>query len=285
MANRASDLQKAILRALRAGCEVSTDVRGRWRVQTRGPGRSASVPPRAITALVNSGKVERVPGERPGSLVLVAPSAGNAYADRAGFVERRPNPLTGGWNSLYDAEPAGLDPDGGRWNTVCEVHGQICSHTSKATALRFLSEAAEWCEACMAGVAGPARWDVDEGRFMPETDEAACEPLNVNSGTLAELTQAEPDAPPSTTIRIPRNADYRDRATGGQSPCVICGRGVDQPDTLLELVDGGDVACLPGTADVDLPSYLGLHPIGSDCLHRHPELRPYVVRPARQVAR
>lgn len=49
---------------------------------------------------------------------------------------------------LYEAEPAGLDPEGGRWATVCEAHGIIVNHETKATARSWLSHPEEWCSGC-----------------------------------------------------------------------------------------------------------------------------------------
>lgn len=51
---------------------------------------------------------------------------------------------------LFDGadEDAGFDIDGGRWQTVCEEHGSICSHETKADA-RASTGLAEWCEECM----------------------------------------------------------------------------------------------------------------------------------------
>jgi hypothetical protein len=52
--------------------------------------------------------------------------------------------------SLFDGEPAGLDTEAGRWQTVCEEHGTICSHETFARARSFLAASAisEWCESC-----------------------------------------------------------------------------------------------------------------------------------------
>jgi hypothetical protein len=49
---------------------------------------------------------------------------------------------------VLDAGPAGLDPDGGRWNTVCDDHGSVCSHQTLALARYFASAPEEWCEDC-----------------------------------------------------------------------------------------------------------------------------------------
>lgn len=67
----------------------------------------------------------------------------------AGLRLTRPNPLLAGeWVSIYDAEPAGLDGEGGRWQTVCETHSTICSHETLALAKTSL-DPREFCEDCM----------------------------------------------------------------------------------------------------------------------------------------
>jgi hypothetical protein len=53
---------------------------------------------------------------------------------------------------LYDGdspEDPGLDTDAGRWQTVCEEHGSICSHSSKTIAVSFARSPVDWCEECM----------------------------------------------------------------------------------------------------------------------------------------
>lgn len=68
----------------------------------------------------------------------------------AGLRLQRRNRTTGTLVGLYDGGPAGLDTEGGRWQTVCEEHGSICSHDTYAVAADFLSHPAEWCEDCQA---------------------------------------------------------------------------------------------------------------------------------------
>ena len=67
----------------------------------------------------------------------------------AGLRRWYPNRLTGGFVGVYDGEPGGYDTDAGRWQTVCEEHGQICSHQTLDVALAFGHQPEEWCEACM----------------------------------------------------------------------------------------------------------------------------------------
>lgn len=74
----------------------------------------------------------------------------DAYKNHAGIRDQRFNRISGGLISLYDGAAADMDTDGGRWQTVCETHGTICSHDTIATARSFLTETAaeNWCEPC-----------------------------------------------------------------------------------------------------------------------------------------
>ncbi len=38
--------------------------------------------------------------------------------------------------------------DGGRWQTICTVHGNCINHDKKQNALYYLSHPEEWCEDC-----------------------------------------------------------------------------------------------------------------------------------------
>ena len=53
------------------------------------------------------------------------------------------------WVGVYDGGPADMDTAGGRWQTVCEKHGSICSHATLALARLFYEgDPGEWCEEC-----------------------------------------------------------------------------------------------------------------------------------------
>ena len=49
---------------------------------------------------------------------------------------------------LYEAEPANLDTDDGAWATVCETHGGIVMHPTRAIAESHLSHPEEWGPVC-----------------------------------------------------------------------------------------------------------------------------------------
>ncbi len=64
-----------------------------------------------------------------------------------GLVEQRKSLITGKVYSIYFAEQAGLDPDGGPWVTVCEAHHTLCNHATLAGARNHLPTG-DWCEEC-----------------------------------------------------------------------------------------------------------------------------------------
>lgn len=60
---------------------------------------------------------------------------------------------------VYLVDRGGSDGWGDwRWETVCETHGGVCSHETRALAESWLSHPEEWCEDCMNG----------EGSLHPE---------------------------------------------------------------------------------------------------------------------
>lgn len=88
----------------------------------------------------------------------VSPKAGLDYRTRFGLWPQQAAGLrvcrharsTKTLVSIYDGEPANLDTEAGRWQTVCETHGNICSHETFATAVSHLSQPEGWCEDCQA---------------------------------------------------------------------------------------------------------------------------------------
>jgi hypothetical protein len=49
---------------------------------------------------------------------------------------------------VLDAEPAMLDPDGGRWYTVCDDHSQAVGHRTLSLAKYHAANPLGWCEVC-----------------------------------------------------------------------------------------------------------------------------------------
>ena len=70
---------------------------------------------------------------------------GHGYA---GLVQMRRARQTGRRIGVYDGIEAGFDVGGGRWQTVCEDHGFIISHGTRALALSHSSDPLGWCEVC-----------------------------------------------------------------------------------------------------------------------------------------
>ena len=71
-----------------------------------------------------------------------------AKPNYAGLRQYRKTRETGLYVGVYDGEPAGMDTDGGRWQTVCESHGHVCSHQTFQLALYFAAHPKQWCEIC-----------------------------------------------------------------------------------------------------------------------------------------
>lgn len=90
--------------------------------------------------------------------------------------------------------------------------------------------------------------------------------------------------PAIRTILIPKNpapAPMK-RVRGGDGlPCVICGLTVTKPKFECHLVLGGDHALHPEdeaafAADTEQQrGDMGYYPVGTDCLRRFPEMRPF----------
>lgn len=49
---------------------------------------------------------------------------------------------------VYDGIEAGMDTFAGRWQTMCEEHGNIISHETLALARSHASVPEDWCEGC-----------------------------------------------------------------------------------------------------------------------------------------
>jgi hypothetical protein len=53
---------------------------------------------------------------------------------------------------VLDGDPAGMDIEAGRWQTVCDDHGFICSHDTLALARSWASCPEMFCEDCQASM-------------------------------------------------------------------------------------------------------------------------------------
>ena len=84
-------------------------------------------------------------------------------------------------------------------------------------------------------------------------------------------------------LRIPENPRHgvnqrRYPCEGDESPCIVCGKALKEPRWLLNVINGGhDIATDEPPGDIDEAGDLYWLPIGTDCLRRHPELKPWAV--------
>lgn len=83
----------------------------------------------------------------------------------------------------------------------------------------------------------------------------------------------------TTMIKVPY-APNRDKPCPlDADPCIICGRGIrkDRIRHWVHIHGGGDYIITEDEAtNLDDPADLLFHPVGPDCLRRHPEIKPYV---------
>lgn len=49
---------------------------------------------------------------------------------------------------LYNAKQAGMDPEAGKWVTVCEEHNTCVNHPNYLIGVYHQSDPAGWCEQC-----------------------------------------------------------------------------------------------------------------------------------------
>jgi hypothetical protein len=68
--------------------------------------------------------------------------------DHAGLIETKVRRATGLRVSIYLAEEAGLDPESGRYSTVCEEHATLVNHETLRDARGWAADPAGWCEDC-----------------------------------------------------------------------------------------------------------------------------------------
>jgi hypothetical protein len=72
----------------------------------------------------------------------------NILRMNAGAVASRVNRMTRTTITLYNSVEAGLENDPeGKWSTVCENHGAIVSHATRAYAASAMS-CPDWCDDC-----------------------------------------------------------------------------------------------------------------------------------------
>lgn len=119
------------------------------------------------------------------------------YSNNAGWRSTHLARETGRPVSVYDGELAGMDTDGGRWQTVCENHGHIISHESLALARSHASNPLGWCGACMGQCPTCGRDTIPPDPERPEEIGWYCE----HCGTAYDIETGwviDPPIPPPT---------------------------------------------------------------------------------------
>lgn len=102
------------------------------------------------------------------------------WPDYAGLRQYNRSRVTGHYVGVYDGEAAGMDTEGGRWQTVCEPHGAILCHETLALAKAFAPDGDEWCEECRAelerepGCKCMVEYDGDERKYRVVTHSSDC---------------------------------------------------------------------------------------------------------------
>lgn len=68
--------------------------------------------------------------------------------DYAGLRQYRRARSTGHVIGVYDGEAADMDTFAGRWQTLCEDHGNVISHETLELARQHATQPEEWCDEC-----------------------------------------------------------------------------------------------------------------------------------------
>ena len=76
------------------------------------------------------------------------PSAEREYRKLAGYKCRCRNRVSGGDVVVYNADDAHMDPDGGKYAVVCNVHSSILNVQTLAAARSAMKVPTDFCEGC-----------------------------------------------------------------------------------------------------------------------------------------
>jgi len=79
-------------------------------------------------------------------------------------------------------------------------------------------------------------------------------------------------------ITVPKHPDYSKNSAKPSEhyPCVVCGKPASNPRYMVHLHNGGSTIVTEDEAEqLDPAGDMSLYPLGSDCLKKHPELKPY----------
>ena len=147
--------------------------------------------------------------------------------DYAGLRQYRKARSTGTHVGVYDGVEAGMDTDGGRWQTVCEEHGAICSHETLTLARNHASAPEGWCEACE----GNGNFDIKE-----TLEEARKRYVALQAKPLTDLeVHAQVIRDLNTTEKLIRDLEQRIKDGDTTVECDECdGAGSVTPDDPTE---------------------------------------------------
>jgi hypothetical protein len=80
-------------------------------------------------------------------------------------------------------------------------------------------------------------------------------------------------------VEIPYNPNriknQEQRENKDAYPCIVCGKAAGKSPWMVRVVNGGTDIGTDEEGDADPSSDLGYYPIGTDCLRKHPEVKPY----------
>jgi len=86
-------------------------------------------------------------------------------------------------------------------------------------------------------------------------------------------------------ILLPRSTSHSSKrfrrqhiVSGVAWPCAVCDTPVPSPKFIVRIVNGGSHIGTDAEGDANPAADLGYHPIGLDCLRRHPEIKPFAVK-------
>jgi hypothetical protein len=92
-------------------------------------------------------------------------------------------------------------------------------------------------------------------------------------------------------IEIPQHPDFSKnvgKGFGEHLYCIVCGKSVSNPKHHIRLFWGSTGVTQTEANDIIANEGeggdLGCYPVGSDCLRKHPELKPYTDDAAKQLA-
>jgi len=57
--------------------------------------------------------------------------------------------------------------------------------------------------------------------------------------------------------------------------CVVCSRPIAEPKYMVRIYAGCDI-CTDAEAEANPDADTGFYPIGTECIRKHPQIKPYV---------